>query len=1192
MKKRLRHMIFVIYTTILFTFLTSPICQAVVSEPLYVDKYAEGANNGSSWADAYTTIADALSAAASGKQIWVKADTYNESIALEDGVALYGGFAGTETELSQRDWVNNVTTIDGDGVDHVVIGADNATIDGFTITDGNGNGIESVGYCGGMLNEGVSPMVVNCTFKENSAYAGGGMYNYYSSPTVTNCTFTENSASYYGGGMYNQYYSSPTITNCIFTENSADTGGGMYNDNSSPTVTNCILWGDSATNDPEIYNDNSAPTFSYNDIEGCVGSGKEWDGTLGTDDGGNIDLDPKFVGSGDYHLQAGSPCIDAGTSDGAPTEDLEGNTRPQRSGYDMGAYEYENVAPVISLESVTQRTDGSGYLYVVFTGTDAEDDEVTWYTDYCSYTPDEVDYYDLIPFFVTTDPAHTAVEPMAFSSSGTTFTAVVNASTWASDYYKIRLRVEDYDLSNYPLSSKFEVDNTPPNAPVITTNEGNIYTTSTSSVTLTGSCTADTWAIYVNGSADGVTYTPGETTWSYTGALGPGLNTFEIEAVDLTGNISASDEIQVTFAPAAPGIYFVGIENGTDDLEHGTSSEAGAWKTLHYAINLINEGDPGNYTIHLALGTYSVENGEPDEYLTITQDNVTILGAGAGSTIIDGTNADSWVTGIEIAASNVTIKDLAVKGFSDSGIYISSGTGNIIEGCNVYDNSPYGILIEPYESTTSGNIIWNNCEIYHNEIAGIFISGSDGNEIYGNQASIYDNGLYGIYVVGADNNLIHDNNIYWSGDTDYPQVTGILIEDAGSGNQINRNEIHGHYDGGIWVVGSSPVIKQNEIYDNYTSGITVDDATGEASPSIWNNLIYDTGENMDYGIYLNSEMSETASPTIYHNTIDGGSLDGIFIEVAAEGSANPDIKYNIITNFDQYGINNSGGSPTIDYNDVWNNSSGNYNGCSEGINDISEDPLYASYELESTSPCIDQIPTGDPVDIDFAGYLRPRDGGYDIGAYEFVSDITHDYSLAGGSGDVTDYRIFTVPVNLETGSALKAQMEDALGTYDIGLWRVFAWDGTSSSYIEMDDPAFADLAVYPGMAFWVISAGSDPISFSGQPAPDGDYVEVPLTPGWNMFALPWPGTTIDLDNIAVSDGINNYWITSDNNSLTQKMVWDYTGTGPYNGYEQLTSGSALQPGKVRGIVSQGCEQIFNKYRYRGRAASSPWSGGR
>jgi parallel beta-helix repeat protein len=51
--------------------------------------------------------------------------------------------------------------------------------------------------------------------------------------------------------------------------------------------------------------------------------------------------DPLFVDSenGDYHLQAGSPCIDAGTSYGAPDTDMDGNLRPNGEGYDMGAYE-------------------------------------------------------------------------------------------------------------------------------------------------------------------------------------------------------------------------------------------------------------------------------------------------------------------------------------------------------------------------------------------------------------------------------------------------------------------------------------------------------------------------------------------------------------------------------------------------------------------------------------------------------------------------------------------------------------------------------------------------------------------------------------------------------------------------------------------------------------------------------------
>ncbi len=58
---------------------------------------------------------------------------------------------------------------------------------------------------------------------------------------------------------------------------------------------------------------------------------------------GNFCGDPRFVRpawgeEGDYHLQAGSPAVDAGTSDGAPTVDLENHPRDARP--DIGAYEY------------------------------------------------------------------------------------------------------------------------------------------------------------------------------------------------------------------------------------------------------------------------------------------------------------------------------------------------------------------------------------------------------------------------------------------------------------------------------------------------------------------------------------------------------------------------------------------------------------------------------------------------------------------------------------------------------------------------------------------------------------------------------------------------------------------------------------------------------------------------------------
>lgn len=61
----------------------------------------------------------------------------------------------------------------------------------------------------------------------------------------------------------------------------------------------------------------------------------------------NISANPQFVGTSDYHLQAGSACIDSGTTIGAPVRDHDGTTRPldgdgvNGAAFDMGAYEYD-----------------------------------------------------------------------------------------------------------------------------------------------------------------------------------------------------------------------------------------------------------------------------------------------------------------------------------------------------------------------------------------------------------------------------------------------------------------------------------------------------------------------------------------------------------------------------------------------------------------------------------------------------------------------------------------------------------------------------------------------------------------------------------------------------------------------------------------------------------------------------------
>jgi len=294
---------------------------------------------------------------------------------------IFGVGGGMSNEYSSSPTVTNCTFIgnsvgnDGGSGGGMHNDGSNPTVTGCIFNGNNGGGMSNdfsssptVTGCtfsgndgGGMSNNfSSSPTVTNCTFIGNSAFIGGGMSNEDSSnPTVTGCTFTGNSADYYGGGMCNGN-SSPTVTGCTFTDNSADKGGGMANAVSSPTVTNCILWGNTAASEgDEIFNNDSSsiPVISYCDIAGCLPGG-EWDSSLGSDGGGNIDGDPLFVdadGADDtpgteddnLRLQAGSPCIDAGdNSVVTEASDLDGNVRvvdgdcDSVAVVDMGAYEF------------------------------------------------------------------------------------------------------------------------------------------------------------------------------------------------------------------------------------------------------------------------------------------------------------------------------------------------------------------------------------------------------------------------------------------------------------------------------------------------------------------------------------------------------------------------------------------------------------------------------------------------------------------------------------------------------------------------------------------------------------------------------------------------------------------------------------------------------------------------------------
>ncbi|HTN36415.1 MAG TPA: right-handed parallel beta-helix repeat-containing protein, partial [Arachidicoccus sp.] len=222
---------------------------------IYVNASAIGAGNGTSWTDAYVDFQAGVNGAAAGDSVFVAKGNYQPAISgtsfsMKEGVKIYGGFAGTEGSLSERNLPANLIAGDSSvlkGHDKRVI--DNtsnnltaaAVLDGFNIS--NGKAIS--GYGGGIYNISSSPTITNCTFLGNSAGNGGGIYNDNASPIITNCTFSGNTSGYYGGGIYS-LSSSPIITNCTFVGNTSSNGGGIFSYQSSPILTNCIFVGNTA----------------------------------------------------------------------------------------------------------------------------------------------------------------------------------------------------------------------------------------------------------------------------------------------------------------------------------------------------------------------------------------------------------------------------------------------------------------------------------------------------------------------------------------------------------------------------------------------------------------------------------------------------------------------------------------------------------------------------------------------------------------------------------------------------------------------------------------------------------------------------------------------------------------------------------------------------------------------------------
>jgi hypothetical protein len=252
---------------------------------------AGATGNGSSWANTSGDLQAMINLSSEGDHIWVAAGTYipnrqidnlntitpgnrNNAFVIFGNIQVYGGFAGHEAALGERNLKDNPTVLSGKAeninVYHVLIfmNGSEAILDGFTIEGGKADGKEAVAISGKEFRQeaggGVyimrsAPVLNDVIIKSNSAVYGGGIYSFHSFPVFTNVVVNHNSANR-GGGVYN-YYSFPTITNTTVSQNS---GGGFHSAVSGSELSNSVVWG----NGNDIYNDVYSRTdYSYSLVE-------------------------------------------------------------------------------------------------------------------------------------------------------------------------------------------------------------------------------------------------------------------------------------------------------------------------------------------------------------------------------------------------------------------------------------------------------------------------------------------------------------------------------------------------------------------------------------------------------------------------------------------------------------------------------------------------------------------------------------------------------------------------------------------------------------------------------------------------------------------------------------------------------------------------------------------------------------
>ena len=338
----------------------------------YVASNGSDSNNGSACSP-WATIQKAASAATAGAKVHVGPGTYYITSAIKTSNS------GTSSQpisfISQSRWGAKIVanaTIDSCWVNS----GSYVNIEGFDITESSGGScrIGLLNYASNvrLLSNRVHDLtkasaIVNCdgnagaagidTYSSSASNVDiiGNVVGHIGNPSNHSCVYVQ--------GIYTAMQNVRVRNNIVYQAMSFGINMGSYSSSNS-IANNTVfanayggIWvGGSATNaavtNNIVYNNNNtgidgsyAPSTNqyYNNL--VTGQSTNWNLASGASHSGDITSSPQFIyympdGTGDYHLSSGSPAVNAGTSQSAPTNDFDNGPRPVNGAYDIGAYEY------------------------------------------------------------------------------------------------------------------------------------------------------------------------------------------------------------------------------------------------------------------------------------------------------------------------------------------------------------------------------------------------------------------------------------------------------------------------------------------------------------------------------------------------------------------------------------------------------------------------------------------------------------------------------------------------------------------------------------------------------------------------------------------------------------------------------------------------------------------------------------